>query len=363
MKTTFFIAMSIVVAVLTSSSALAVLKIQTFETEPQYTEDDFDFNRTDEPGPPLEPGRYATREESNRTSTHRQSDHNISGLPIWNSGGWIQPIGRETFDDNLGPVGPNAANLNFNAIKTSVFTGLWVIDETNWGDVSTATFLTMDVKGSFAGSGGISVYVHGDGGTLWSWTAAATAEAVGANPGDVTEWTTLLIPINKPTMQDDNIPPAEANEEGAWADSDGVPYPGGGNWGVNGGFVDDAAMIASWDLTMSSVFAINVFGITPDTQIDNLGFVLPDVGTPGDFDGDLDVDGADFLAWQRGESPGPLSPSDLADWETNFGTPAATASIGAVPEPSAIGLALVAGCSLLCRWRNRKSVDYQEPLS
>ena len=41
---------------------------------------------------------------------------------------------------------------------------------------------------------------------------------------------------------------------------------------------------------------------------------------PGDFDFDGDVDGHDFLKWQRGESPNPLSQSDLADWEANYGT-------------------------------------------
>jgi hypothetical protein len=41
---------------------------------------------------------------------------------------------------------------------------------------------------------------------------------------------------------------------------------------------------------------------------------------PGDFDNDGDVDGFDFLKWQRGESPNPLSAEDLADWEVNYGT-------------------------------------------
>ena len=42
---------------------------------------------------------------------------------------------------------------------------------------------------------------------------------------------------------------------------------------------------------------------------------------PGDFDGDGTCDGADFLAWQRGESPYPLSSSDLAEWQAEFGVP------------------------------------------
>ena len=42
--------------------------------------------------------------------------------------------------------------------------------------------------------------------------------------------------------------------------------------------------------------------------------------TPGDNDHDFDVDGFDFIKWQRGESPNPLSQSDLDDWEANYGT-------------------------------------------
>lgn len=49
----------------------------------------------------------------------------------------------------------------------------------------------------------------------------------------------------------------------------------------------------------------------------------PDLGAfessgPGDFDGDSDVDGQDFLTWQRGLSPDPLSQGDLNTWETNY---------------------------------------------
>jgi len=66
------------------------------------------------------------------------------------------------------------------------------------------------------------------------------------------------------------------------------------------------------------------------------------VSDPGDFDLDGDVDGLDFLAWQRGESPSPFSASDLADWETNYGTVALTAAVAAVPEPATV-LLLLAG--------------------
>jgi len=59
----------------------------------------------------------------------------------------------------------------------------------------------------------------------------------------------------------------------------------------------------------------------------------PGAGQPGDFDGDGDVDGNDFLTWQRGLGS-MFDASDLADWKANFGAGAAVAATGGVPEPS-----------------------------
>ncbi|MBA3482427.1 MAG: hypothetical protein H0T51_11480, partial [Pirellulales bacterium] len=54
----------------------------------------------------------------------------------------------------------------------------------------------------------------------------------------------------------------------------------------------------------------------------------------GDFDGDGDVDGGDFLVWQRGGSPNPMSSTDLTDWKNNYGAPPLVAASLGVPEPS-----------------------------
>jgi hypothetical protein len=62
--------------------------------------------------------------------------------------------------------------------------------------------------------------------------------------------------------------------------------------------------------------------------------VLEKTTSPGDFNQDGVVDGADFLVWQQDTNVGSLD-----DWKANYGA-SATAAIGAVPEPSSAALAL-----------------------
>jgi hypothetical protein len=103
----------------------------------------------------------------------------------------------------------------------------------------------------------------------------------------------------------------------------------------------------------------NVFlnGLAPGNAISLAAFTqrFAQTGPPlqvGDFDADGDVDGQDFLRWQRGESPNPRSAVDLADWRANFGArAAAVAAATPLPEPPAAGLAIVAGIAGLCRRR------------
>lgn len=131
--------------------------------------------------------------------------------------------------------------------------------------------------------------------------------------------------------------------------------------------------------------AFMVFGTlfpTPD-QLDaafawvqaNEADLAPDFSA--DFDGDLDVDGSDFLTWQRGAG---LSGSaalqiagdanfdmdidnvDLGVWQTEYGSDLASfagatspplASLATIPEPGSLLLAIVcsATCCVFCRRR------------
>jgi hypothetical protein len=76
-------------------------------------------------------------------------------------------------------------------------------------------------------------------------------------------------------------------------------------------------------------------------------------GPAGDFDGNGVVNGADFLVWQRGASPNPLSAGDLAIWKANFGSSAAVGAAAAVPEPAAATLAVLASIGIAA-WRKRQ---------
>lgn len=80
----------------------------------------------------------------------------------------------------------------------------------------------------------------------------------------------------------------------------------------------------------------------------------------GDYNGDSKVDGADFLAWQRGfgsavtpgsgadgSGNGVVDAADLAIWKSGFGSATATGEVAAaaVPEPATLSTLLIAlGC-------------------
>ncbi|NOZ39041.1 MAG: hypothetical protein GXP24_02290 [Planctomycetes bacterium] len=82
------------------------------------------------------------------------------------------------------------------------------------------------------------------------------------------------------------------------------------------------------------------FKSTYDFTIRLQAVPVPEV--EGDFDQDGDVDGADFLTWQREPNLG-----SLTDWRTNFGSGVLQAgSSVAVPEPTRMTLLVVA--VLLC---------------
>ncbi len=91
------------------------------------------------------------------------------------------------------------------------------------------------------------------------------------------------------------------------------------------------------------------------------GFIATISTVLGDFDFDGDVDGRDFLIWQRGGSPAPLSAGDLATWQANYGGGSLRANSVAVPEPTTLTLLMLAtaGGRAICRRARPVSSTHQ----
>ncbi|HMO83360.1 MAG TPA: hypothetical protein PKC18_00420 [Lacipirellulaceae bacterium] len=79
---------------------------------------------------------------------------------------------------------------------------------------------------------------------------------------------------------------------------------------------------------------------------------------PGDLDRNALVDGADFLAWQRGLSNGPLSTADLEAWKQNFG--GLHVAVQPIPEPGAVLIAFAAA-AWLCTPSRRRAITCVTP--
>lgn len=99
---------------------------------------------------------------------------------------------------------------------------------------------------------------------------------------------------------------------------------------------------------LGNEFSVNV----PSTSVIAL-LIDPAAPASGDFNGDGLVDGNDFLHWQRGDSPAPTSDADLALWQRDYSTAAASIEAVTVPEPLTMGLAAASLFWLVSsRWRS-----------
>lgn len=126
-------------------------------------------------------------------------------------------------------------------------------------------------------------------------------------------------------------------------------------FGTGGNAAGEAtiASTASTGIDFTNVQSVGVyFDITKDVSGGpsgigfSLGYFQAALGVAagdGDWNDDGNVDGTDFLGWQRDD------PTEIPNWAANYGTVAASsASIAAVPEPTtvmtALLLAIAGGC-------------------
>ena len=82
-------------------------------------------------------------------------------------------------------------------------------------------------------------------------------------------------------------------------------------------------------------------------MVDDINWELASSSDPGDHDGDGDVDGADFLEWQRTDQ----SPGGLTDWQAGYPSSLAV-NVSAVPEPASCLLLLFGAAALASRRRS-----------
>lgn len=148
--------------------------------------------------------------------------------------------------------------------------------------------------------------------------------------------------------------PASASEGQINSDFPGIeslPFLNGDSE-VNTWLFTEAQGVAPADTVSVAFLVLNVdFGNGADHPMwfDNISATEVMAGNPGDFDTDGDVDGDDFVLWQRDPNIG-----SLTDWEMNYGTAAsAGAAATAVPEPTSLVLLLglgVASAASRRRW-------------
>lgn len=130
---------------------------------------------------------------------------------------------------------------------------------------------------------------------------------------------------------------------------------GGGGSALGSGFM--APLGAIYNTAADTRDLLIEYHLTDGTVISGAATYMVSPGLQADFDGDNDVDGADFLAWQRGFGT-IYDSTDLANWQAEYGNTASALAAHAVPEPTplmlmAFGLGFVLESCRTRLFRNR----------
>jgi hypothetical protein len=137
--------------------------------------------------------------------------------------------------------------------------------------------------------------------------------------------------------------------------------------GTTGGLYAEGAQIPGTGFNGTVTISYIGSSGTGSTGNDVVLNLVASAAANGDFNDDGTVDGADFLAWQRGfgttsggtlangdaNGDGAINGDDLTIWKNQYGTAQAIPATAAVPEPAAIGLVAMAGLGLAAARRRR----------
>lgn len=124
---------------------------------------------------------------------------------------------------------------------------------------------------------------------------------------------------------------------------------------------DFASSLGSFTLDLPALTGGLIWDASNLLQTGELSVITGAIADNADFDGDGDVDGRDFLIWQRGfggpaslatgdaNSDGQVNELDLAIWQDQYGNPPEVSGVTAVPEPGSLVLISLVACGLLVR--------------
>jgi hypothetical protein len=283
----------------------------------------------------------------------RSSESTWEWVEVFNGGPTINFAATPYVFDDDDDVAKATANLSTGSIPTGTAAVLF-----NANASDGVTLSDMQAAWDPAGTRGINFI------PVSSWTALAQG-------GDkIALWPSLAAyqgetpPGNGRSTNNAAVVASYANfdDDPTWPNDDG-----------NGSiYLTDLALDPTSGFSWGLSAAGDAIGSFNAAEIDGTITIHPggDLGTPGvfsatppptnnaDFDDDGDVDGRDFLIWQRGlgqtglavgnkstgdaNGDGTVDGADLAAWRTHYNATPGAAALGAVPEPAALSLAGIA---------------------
>jgi hypothetical protein len=302
---------------------------------------------------------YTTAPVTTRTFQHGAGGYAADTMAIVRSG--LNALVEDTADPTRPEITEDASLLDQTFLDGVLFTN-------QLGDTSSADDFGLVKFGGIFGGGAAQVPTNVPVAKAWLVLTTGEASNAGYTPGPFTvhkmlrpwDFTTLhssLGAIDGVQVADGDISPALDTLDGfvrgaeVWFDvTDYVED-------IRTGAVDNGLAVTSGGT--ADGWQIHTNGAVNEAARPKLIVYSADLGItgpdPGDFNDDGFVDGADFLAWQRGLGT-TYDAADLADWKANFGTTGggagAQASTAAVPEPAAALISAMAALGLLATTRH-----------